>query len=261
MKIKPPIKCPSCESQDIGEIGQGTEKIEQVVASYFPKAKICRLDIDTAKTKSAIDKLIASFENKEFDIMVGTQMVTKGFDFENVTLVGIIDADASLRFPDFRANERTYQLITQVAGRAGRRQKQGRVMIQTYSPNHPVIQEIKSHDYDHFIIRELSERKEFIFPPFVRLIQIEIKHTSQQKTIDTANYLTQELSKSLKNRITGPITPSIERIRNQYIRLINIKLERDQKLIKKAKAYLLELKEKTLLADDYKGVKINIIVD
>jgi primosomal protein N' (replication factor Y) (superfamily II helicase) len=261
MKIKPPMNCPTCNSADIGELGQGTEKIEQVVASYFPAAKICRLDVDTAKTKSAIDKLIAAFENKEYDILVGTQMVTKGFDFENVTLVGVIDADASLKFPDFRANERTFQLITQVAGRAGRRNKQGKVMMQTYSPTHPVITEIKTHDFVKFFNREIHERRAFLFPPFLRLIQIEIKHSSLEKTINTANFFTQELQKALKNRVTGPITPSIERIRNQYIRLITIKIEKDPSLLAKCKAYIMNLKDKASMEADYKSVKVNVIVD
>jgi primosomal protein N' (replication factor Y) (superfamily II helicase) len=261
MKISPPRTCPSCNSHDIGESGMGTEKIENIVAEVFPKARIGRLDVDTAKTKTAIDKIIASFENHEFDIMIGTQMVTKGFDFEKVTLVGIIDADASLRFPDFRANERTFQLITQVAGRAGRRAKQGLVMIQTYAPTHPVIQEILSNNFRTFYKREIAERREFIFPPLVRLIKIELKHKELTTVINAANHLTSSIKNVLKNRVTGPIIPSIERIRNQYIRHISIKLERDQALINKAKDYLVQLKDELSYIKEFKSVKITIIVD
>jgi primosomal protein N' (replication factor Y) (superfamily II helicase) len=239
----------------------GTEKIENIVAEAFPKARIGRLDVDTAKTKSAIDKIIAAFENHEFDIMIGTQMVTKGFDFEKVTLVGIIDADASLMFPDFRANERTFQLITQVAGRAGRRAKQGLVMIQTYAPSHPVIQEILLNDYRTFYKREIAERKEFIFPPLIRLIKIELKHKELTTVINAANHLTSSIKNVLKNRVTGPIIPSIERIRNQYIRHITIKLERDQSLINKAKDYLTQVKDEMSLIKEFKSVRVTIIID
>lgn len=258
---KNPSHCPDCGSQDIGELGLGTEKLENVVQQYFPQARVGRLDFDTTRTKAAQDKLILSFARGELDVMVGTQMVTKGFDFDHVAMVGVIDADALIRFPDFRAVERAYQLMTQVAGRAGRRQETGKVMIQTYSAQHPVIKEIVSGNFESFAARELAERKQFWFPPFCRLIVLDIRHSSLENTQLAAEEWTTALRDRLGERVKGPIVPSISRVRNQYIRNVVIKLEKDDALITRTKQYLLQLRDTFSAIKELKMVRVNIDVD
>lgn len=260
-KQKPPQICPSCGHHEVKEIGSGTEKIEAIVSQYFPNCNVARLDLDTTKTKSSLDKVIGAFSIGEIDILVGTQMVTKGFDFDNVNLVGVIDADASLRIPDFRANERTFQLITQVAGRAGRRAQQGKVMIQTYTPNHPVIQEIVANDYVGFFKREIGERKLFNFPPFIRMMQIELRHKDVEKVSRLAEIMVQKLRTAIHNRVSGPLTPGISRIRNQYIRTIVIKMEKDNELGFRIKKLLMQIKDEFQNDKEWRSVRIKIDVD
>jgi primosomal protein N' (replication factor Y) (superfamily II helicase) len=260
-KQKPPQQCPECGNVEVKEIGSGTEKIEATVGQYFPEVNIARLDLDTTKTKNALDKVIGAFSIGEIDVLVGTQMVTKGFDFDNVSLVGVIDADASLSIPDFRANERTFQLITQVAGRAGRRADQGKVVIQTYTPEHPVIKEVLKNDYVAFFKREINERQQFQFPPFVRIINIELLHKEYEKVDKTSALLVTRLQQYLGNRVRGPLVPGISRIRNQYIRNIVIKLEKDNEFIFKAKALLMKLKTDLNNEKEHRSVKIKINVD
>lgn len=256
-----PQNCPDCGSPDLGDIGHGTEKIEAVVQQYFPAAKVGRLDFDTTRTKAAQDKLIVAFAKGEIDVMVGTQMVTKGFDFDHVALVGVIDADALIRFPDFRAVERAYQLITQVAGRAGRRNEKGRVVIQTYSANHAVVKEIVAGNYNAFVQRELAERKQFWFPPFCRMILIDLRHSDLNKTIKAAATWHKQLFEVLGDRVKGPLTPSISKIRNQYIRHLVIKLEKDDQLINRTKQLLLHIKETLQNDKDLKPVRVSMDVD
>jgi primosomal protein N' (replication factor Y) (superfamily II helicase) len=260
-KQKPPQVCPHCGNTEVKEMGSGTEKIEAVVSQYFPSNTVARLDLDTTKTKSSLEKVIGAFSIGEIDILVGTQMVTKGFDFDNVNLVGIIDADASLRIPDFRANERTYQLITQVAGRAGRRTEQGKVMIQTYSPTHPVIKEIIANDYAAFFHREIGERKMFHFPPFIRLIYVELRHKEVDKVSRTAELMSAKLKSALGSRVQGPLVPGISRIRNQYIRSIVIKMEKDNEMTFKIKKFIMKLKDDLSHDKEMRSVRIKIDVD
>ncbi len=260
-KQKPPQVCPSCGNAEVKEIGSGTEKIEAVVSQYFPANTIARLDLDTTKTKASLEKVIGAFSIGEIDILVGTQMVTKGFDFDNVNLVGVIDADASLRIPDFRANERTYQLITQVAGRAGRRADQGKVIIQTYSPTHPVIKEIIANDYAAFYSREIGERKLFNFPPFVRLIYLELRHKEVDKVSRAAELIALKLKTALGTRVQGPLVPGISRLRNQYIRSIVVKMEKDNETGFKIKALIMKLKDELSNDKEMRSVRIKIDVD
>ena len=260
-RTRHPQQCPDCGSPDLGDIGFGTEKIESVVQQYFPQVKVARLDFDTTRTKAAQDKLILAFAKGEIDVMVGTQMVTKGFDFDHVALVGVIDADALIRFPDFRAVERAYQLITQVAGRAGRRHEKGRVMIQTYAAKHPVVNEIVQGNYEAFSRRELAERKQFWFPPFCRMIVIELRHADLNKTIKAALFWHKDLFDALGERVKGPLTPSISRIRNQYIRQIVIKLEKDDALINRTKHLLLQIKDRLQNDKELKSVRVVVDVD
>lgn len=225
-----PHSCPSCSSSNIETKGFGTEKVEEELSYIFKDARIRRLDLDSVRTKNAYEETIVSFENGETDILVGTQMVTKGLDFDKVSLVGILNADNMLSFPDFRAHERCFQLLTQVCGRAGRRQKQGKALIQTGNPSHPVIRHVIRGDYDEMFNEQLYERKLFCYPPFYRLINITLKH----KDITVVNAAAKELANAMRakfgNRVLGPEAPLINRIQNRYISVIMLKLERNAKL-------------------------------
>lgn len=223
---KPPAKCPKCSSEDLKMSGAGTEKIEDDLQIIFKKAKIKRMDLDTTRSKNAYDNIITEFENREIDILIGTQMVTKGLDFDNVSLVGIIDADTMLRFPDFRAFERSYQLMSQVSGRSGRKGKRGKVVIQTQDPDQWIIQKVIAHDYKGMFNQEILERKNFNYPPFYRMIEIQVRHKQYEVIEIKAQEIANELVKVFGNRVLGPEFGLIPRIRNQYQKFITIKFER-----------------------------------
>ena len=258
---KNPIKCPECGSDDLNEIGAGTEKIEQEVKMHFPDAKVARLDFDTAKSKSAYEKILYNFARKDYDILIGTQMVTKGFDFDFVTLVGIINADSLLMYPDFRANERAFQMMTQVAGRAGRRAEQGKVIIQSYRADHPILADVLEYNFSRMYYRELSERTQFAYPPFYRLITIELKHKDASRLDHASDLLAEKLRKRLDKRVIGPASPGINRIRNLYIKFITIKFEKDAKVMRFVKQLILHSKAELINKDGIKGLRINIDVD
>ncbi len=260
-RSKIPIQCPACGNHDLHQEGFGTEKIEEHMKELFPTANVARLDMDTAKTKLAYENIIHDFEEKKIDILVGTQMITKGLDFENIALVGVLNADALLRYPDLRANERAFQLLTQVSGRAGRRAKQGNVVIQTYNPSHPVIIETMHHLYERFYMREASERKAFIYPPFFRMIQIELLHKNAQTVAHTAQVFADQIRKKIGNRLIGPAIPGISRIRGQYIQTITIKMEKDPKVVHNIKQLILDERNKLKLLPNSKSVRVNIDVD
>ena len=260
-KQKLPKQCPACGNPDLNKLGFGTEKIEQEIKSVFPTAKVGRLDFDTAKTKNAYEEILHDFKSGETNILVGTQMITKGLDFENISIVGILVADKILFFPDYKANERAFQLFTQVAGRAGRRAKKGTVIIQTYNPDHPVINETKSYNYIEFYRRELQEREHFLYPPFFRMISITIKHKKPDVAEDTALLMAIKLKEKLNQRVIGPSVPGIARIRGFYQQQIIIKMERDMSIIKKIKQLILDTKAAILQMDGKKTVRIIIDVD
>lgn len=230
--INPPIKCEACGGQKLTMIGFGTEKIEEDLAQLLPKARISRMDLDTTRAKSAFQNLLAGFENREIDILVGTQMVTKGLDFDNVALVGILNADQMLSFPDFRAFERAYQLMAQVSGRAGRKQKRGKVIIQTRNPNHWIIQKVIANDFEGMYHQELLERKNFNYPPFYRLIQLTVKNRDKNLTEEGAKELVALLQVQLKGWVLGPEFPSVSRIRNYYLMNILVKFDRNASPVK-----------------------------
>lgn len=225
-----PATCPRCQSPDIRTRGFGTEKIEEDLTLLFPEAKILRLDLDTAQNRSRYEKIITKFENHEADILVGTQMITKGLDFRHVQVVGILNADNLLHFPDFRAWERSYQLITQVSGRSGRAEKRGLVFIQTWDPEHPVLKDIVSGDYDHMYRTQLEERKAFGYPPYFRLIKIQLRHRDPQIVAAGASQLAGLLRKRLKHKVLGPESPVIPRIRNLWEKQILLKIRRESHL-------------------------------
>ena len=220
-----PSNCHACHSRDLSTKGLGTEQIEEALKDLFPNKRIARMDQDTTRGKYAFEKLLDAFKNHEIDVLVGTQMLAKGLDFDNVSLVGIMNADGMLSFPDFRAHERAFQLMLQVAGRSGRRNKQGKVIIQTYNPYHNTIQQVTRNDYQGMFKEQMYERLNFKYPPFYRLIRLQLKHTDFEKVKNASDWLAKHIRSNVKDvLVLGPQAPTINRIRNQYIQVILIKL-------------------------------------
>ncbi len=256
-----PTKCHSCHSTELTTKGLGTEQIEDALRSIFPNKRIARMDQDTTRGKFAFERLIDGFKNREIDVMVGTQMLAKGLDFDNVSLVGIMNADSMLTFPDFRAYERAYQLMTQVAGRAGRKNKQGKVLIQTYNPYHNTIQQVTQNDYKGMFKEQMYERLNFKYPPFYRLIRLQMKHVDFNKVKEASNWLAANMRNNINGiLVLGPQEPSINRIRNQYIQIVLIKLPINQpvNILKTAIQKSISSLETIGM---YKGVKTTISVD
>ncbi len=222
------ITCPACGSNNWLEKNFGTEKIEEVLEEEFPKNKIARMDVDSVRGKRAHDILIQQFEQHRFDILVGTQMVVKGLDFDKVSLVGILDADGLLSFANFRVNERAFQLMEQVSGRAGRKNEQGKVIIQATNVKHPVLQMVQAHDYKQFYHYEIENRKQFFYPPYSRIVLLTLKHKDKNIVTAAAEKLGALLRQDLKENIVGPAAPVINRIRNQYLMEILIKLPKEK---------------------------------
>ncbi len=225
--IQSPSNCLACGSPALQTKGFGTEKVEEELAIFFPQAKIERMDLDSTRSKFSYDRIISEFESGKIDILIGTQMVTKGLDFDKVSLVGILNADNMLNFPDFRAYERSYQLMSQVSGRAGRKNRQGLVLIQTAQPKHPIIEMVVNNDYMGLYATQLNERKAFKYPPIYRLISISLKHKDQASLKKAAEQLASGLKEKLGNNVLGPESPPINRIQGMYIMNILIKVERE----------------------------------
>ena len=260
-QVPVPPSCPACGEHQLDNRGFGTEKIEDELSKLIPKARVARMDFDTVKGKNSHARLIHQFEDRQIDILVGTQMVTKGLDFENVSIVGVLSADHLLKFPDFRSTERTFQMITQVSGRAGRKRKRGKVIVQAFNVKHPVITEILKNDYLGFFQREMEERQAFLYPPFNRLIQITFKH-KVANTVNQATRLYTHLAKEhLGNRVIGPAVPGIPRVRGQYILVLMIKMEINNQLIQKIKSFLENTARITKSEKGFSSVRINIDVD
>ena len=256
-----PSSCPDCGNHKLSKLGFGTEKIEDELQSMLPAANIARMDYDTTKTKSSYERILSDFELKKIDVLVGTQMITKGLDFENISLVGILNADKSLFFPDFRASERAFQLFTQVAGRAGRRKKQGKVILQTFSPGHDVITETVTNNITKFYKRELHERNAFVYPPYYRLISLTLKHKTPVTVRETAKVLATLLKRKLGKRVLGPTQPGVARLRGMFIEQIMIKMERDGTAIKKIKEILHFCLQEIKQDKTMKSVRVIIDVD
>jgi primosomal protein N' (replication factor Y) len=239
----------------------GTEKIEDEIAELFPSAKVSRLDYDATKTKHGYAEVISKFENRETDILVGTQMVSKGLDFDYVSLVGVINADQLIHHPGFRSHERAFQLMLQVAGRAGRKNKRGKVVIQTSDPLHPVIQNIINHDYKAMYERELIHRRQFHYPPFARMIEIKLQHKNIQTVEQAALYLANETRKLNKAIVLGPAIPFISKINNYYLREILIKSNKQAKDLSAFKHLLQQVLDKMKTIAEFKSVQISVDVD
>ena len=257
---KLPATCPSCGDTNLRVKGFGTEKIEEELAIYLPEAKIARMDLDTTRAKKAYHQIITAFQEKEIDILVGTQMVTKGLDFEDVALVGVLNADNMLHFPDFRAFERSYQLMSQVSGRAGRKGKRGKVVIQSFNPDHQIIRQVIDHDFAGMYKNELIDRRNFHYPPFYRLIHLNLRHKNQQKLHQAAQVLARQLKGTFGKRVLGPEEPSIARIRNYYHQNIMLKLEKAAS-IPKSKQLLRELLQAFAQSEEGRSVRVVIDVD
>jgi primosomal protein N' (replication factor Y) len=255
-----PTQCKACGGESISTKGFGTEKIEDDVALLFPEAKVARMDLDTTRAKKAYERIIGSFEKGDIDILIGTQMVTKGLDFEHVSIVGILNADNMLNYPDFRAFERSFQLMAQVSGRAGRKHKRGKVVIQTSDPEHRIIQHLKNNDYETMFSEQVAERKHFKYPPFYRLVGITIKHRDKQKLEKIASQAASSLRKSFKNRVLGPDDPVINRIQTWYIKKIWLKVEREISIIK-AKKHMQEILDEIKTREGNSSAMILVDVD
>ena len=254
-------KCMACGSAELTTKGFGTEQIELELKELYPDKSIARMDSDTTRGKYGFEKLITAFEQEQIDILVGTQMLTKGLDFRNVTLVGIMNADSMLNFPDFRAHERSYQLIAQVSGRAGRTEKQGKVLVQTYNPYHQILQQVSANKFEEMYKEQLEERRSFKYPPFHRLIRITLKHRDYQKIEEASIWLAKALRQTLgADAVLGPETPSVARIRNQYRRNVLIKISRRQKLLETKKAIKRVVTSFNAIAP-YRSVRLVIDVD
>ena len=252
--------CPACGSVHIEQKGFGTERVEEELSLIFPDVKIARLDLDSTRTKNGMQQIISDFQDKKTQILIGTQMVAIGLDFDNVSLIGVINADTLLNYPDFRAFERSYQLLAQVAGRAGRRDKQGKVCIQAYDDSHRIIKQVIENNYLEMYNDEMVERKQFNYPPFTRLIFINVKHKDANVLNIAAQTLANALKSQLGNRILGPEQPLVARIRNYYIKQIIIKTEKNA-AIQKVKAVLKETIKDFNAQKDFKSVITQIDVD
>jgi primosomal protein N' (replication factor Y) len=253
-------KCVACGSPKMETRGFGTEKIEDEVALFFPEKKIERMDLDSTRAKHAYSEIIARFEAREIDILVGTQMITKGLDFDNVSLVGILNADTMLNQPDFRAFERSYQLMTQVAGRAGRNKDQGEVIIQTANPLHQILNDVKESDFKHMIDSQLIERQHYGYPPYTRLIRLTVRHKDLQKVEDGSKALSIYLRSQLDKQILGPEFPPISKIQNLFLKNILMKIDKSQNLLA-SKLFLKQCIEHLQSQEQFKSVEVVITID
>ena len=258
--IANPTHCHSCQSVDVTSKGFGTEQIEMELKTLFPEKNIGRMDQDTTRGKFGFEKIIDSFKNREIDVLVGTQMLAKGLDFDNVTLVGILNADNLLNQPNFRAYERAYQMMMQVSGRAGRSEKKGKVVIQTYNPYHNTIQQVLGNDYMGMYKEQIYERQNFKYPPFFRLVKLTLKHRDFDKLKEGSMWIYNVLSQNLDMPVLGPEEPAINRIRNEYIRTIMVKIP-VQKHLGNTKKNIAKVLMSFEAVPQYRSIKVKVDVD
>jgi primosomal protein N' (replication factor Y) len=257
-----PQQCPTCTSTRIKTVGYGTEKLEEELSLHFAEAQVQRMDLDTTRSKNGYETIIDQFERGETNILVGTQMVTKGLDFDHVSLVGIFNADRMIHFPDFRSYERAFQLITQVSGRAGRRDKPGLVVIQTSGPDHPLLKTILKHNYKDFFNTELADRQLHDYPPFTRLIEITVKHTDKKICKTASETLADQLKQNLSYiRILGPGEPAISKIRNQFLMNILLKVPRGKFDLANIKKTIVTLSTQLVTEKEFRSVRVMVDVD
>lgn len=232
-----PRNCPSCDNKTLSYKGYGTEKIEDDIQLLFPEARLGRMDTDTTRSRKSYQKILTDFENGEIDILIGTQMISKGLDFDNVSIVGVVNADQLLNYPDFRAHERAFQLMAQVSGRAGRKNKQGNVIVQTNQANHQIIAQVRNNDYSGMYLAQMEDRKKFNYPPFCRMVNVYIKNKDCELSMVQAEVVAQKLRAVFGARILGPDQPPVGRVQTYYIQKIVIKIEPEASL-EKIRLYL-----------------------
>ncbi len=252
--------CMACGGAELDTKGFGTEQIEEEVKLLFPDYKVARMDLDTTRGKYGYEKIITALEQQEIDILVGTQMLTKGLDFRNVKLVGIMNADNMLNFPDFRAHERSFQLMLQVSGRAGRTDERGKVLIQTYNPYHNILQQVSTNSYVEMYNEQMNDRYNYKYPPIYKQIKITLKHKDYNKVDAASVWLAKSLKQVFKNDVLGPESPPISRIRNQFHKNILVKIPKQQSLSKTKKA-IIRINNSFLSIKDFRSVKIILNVD
>lgn len=255
-----PAICPECNTPSLDNLGYGTERVEEEVSEQCSGISIARMDLDTTRSKRGYERIISDFENKKTDILIGTQMVSKGLDFDNVSIVGILNADNLLNYPDFRAHERAFQLMTQVSGRAGRKNKQGYVLLQTSHPSHPIITFVKENDYESFYRLQMDERKMFRYPPYFRLIAIIIRGREESTVDSAAKLFSQSLQQSFGERVLGPTKPPVARIQSLYIRKILLKIE-NQASVTQVRDSIYFHRDLILNNENLKSVVIHFDVD
>lgn len=257
---QPPRVCPACEGTDLRNRGFGTEKIEDDIKALFPEAAVARMDLDTTRTRAAYERIIADFEQGKTDILIGTQMVSKGLDFDHVSVVGILNADTMLNYPDFRAYERAYQLMAQVAGRAGRKNKQGRVVLQTKSMDHPIIPQVIANDYESMVDGQLAERQMFHYPPYYRLVYVYLKNRNETLLDLMAQTMAAKLRAIFGNRVLGPDKPPVARVQTLFIRKIVVKIETKAPMAR-VRELLLQVQKEMVAEDRFKSLIVYYDVD
>lgn len=255
-----PSVCPACGGTELVNRGFGTEKIEDDIQNLFPEAHVARMDLDTTRTRTAYEKIISDFEEGKTDILIGTQMISKGLDFDRVSVVGILNADSMLNYPDFRSHERAYQLMAQVAGRAGRKNRQGLVILQTKSPDLPLIHQVLENNYRAMYEDQTAERRLFRYPPFYRLIYVFLKHRKEDMLGQAAAQMAAYLRNGLGDRVLGPDKPPVARIQSLFIRKIMIKIEQDASL-NKVRQYLMEVQHAIAADERFRTVNVYYDVD
>ena len=255
-----PRVCPACEGTDLRHRGFGTEKIEDDIKALFPEARVARMDLDTTRTRSAYERIIADFEQGRTDILIGTQMVSKGLDFDHVSVVGILNADTMLNYPDFRAYERAFQLMAQVAGRAGRKNKRGRVVLQTKSIDHPIIPQVIANDYEGMVAGQLAERQMFHYPPYYRLVYVYLKNRNETLLDLMAQTMGTKLRAVFGNRVLGPDKPPVARVQTLFIRKIVLKIETNAPMAR-ARELLVQVQKEMLMEDRFKSLIVYYDVD
>lgn len=255
-----PRSCPACSGVELQHKGFGTERIEDDIKLICPDARVARMDLDTTRTRSAYERIIADFEQGKTDILIGTQMVSKGLDFQHVSVVGILNADTMLNYPDFRSHERAFQLMAQVAGRAGRKNKRGLVILQTKSPDLPVIHQVMRNDYEQLYFDQMAERQMFRYPPFYRLIYVYLKHRREDVLNQAADAMAQHLRTGLGDRVLGPDKPPIARIQTLYIKKMIVKVEQTASMAK-VRDYLMSVQRAIIEDERFRSLIVYYDVD
>ena len=255
-----PRRCPACEGTDLRSRGFGTEKIEDDIRVLFPEARVARMDLDTTRTRAAYERILADFEQGRTDILIGTQMVSKGLDFEHVNVVGILNADTMLNYPDFRAYERAFQLMAQVAGRAGRKDKRGRVVLQTKSIDHPIIAQVMANDFEGMASGQLAERQMFRYPPYYRLVYVYLKHRDEALLDVMAHAMAERLRAVFADRVLGPDKPPVARVQTLFIRKIVVKIETTASL-SRVRQWLVEVQREVQSDERFRSLLVYYDVD